>query len=123
MVIYEFDPARGRPISQFSSQGVTFVPLVHAAPAMSAACMYLEPGGLIGRHEATVEQLLLVVQGGGVVSGGDGDPVVVRPGLAALWAAGEWHETRAGADGLTALVIEGDGLSAAGVLRMMRAKQ
>lgn len=123
MVIYSFDPARGRPITQFASQGVTFVPLVLDAPALRAACMYLEPGGVIGRHEAMVDQLFVVVQGGGEVSGADGVFAAVRPGLAALWAAGEQHETRAGADGLTALVIEGDGLSAAGVLRMMRNDQ
>jgi GrpB-like predicted nucleotidyltransferase (UPF0157 family) len=62
---------------------------------------------LIGRHTATVQQLFAVVAGTGWVSGQDAERRDIRPGYAALWAAGEDHEARS-EDGLTAICIEGD---------------
>ena len=53
--------------------------------------------------------MLAIVAGAGVVSGGDGVEHVVGVGDAAVWEAGEEHETRTD-DGLTAVVIEADGL-------------
>jgi GrpB-like predicted nucleotidyltransferase (UPF0157 family) len=69
--------------------------------------IYVPPGGLIGRHEATARQLLAIVAGTGWVSGAEGARREVRAGFGALWEPGEVHET--GSDtGLTAVCIEGE---------------
>jgi hypothetical protein len=49
--------------------------------------------------------LLAVVDGGGWVSGADGEPHAIGTGEAAFWDAGEEHETWT-EDGLTAIVTE-----------------
>jgi quercetin dioxygenase-like cupin family protein len=108
--IYSFEPAVGWSIERFESRGVTFSPILRDAEQVRLAAMHLEPNGLIGRHEATVEQLFLVVGGGGVVSGADAAPAEVGPGSAIFWQRGEMHETRAGQGGLLAIVCEGDDL-------------
>jgi hypothetical protein len=59
----------------------------------------------LGRHPALSTQLFCVVQGDGEVSGADGIPVSIEAGQAALWEAGEEHETTT-TEGLTAIVIE-----------------
>jgi len=106
--------ARGptRAVEEFGSVGVTLAPLTEplarGAP-FQAARFRLEPGGVIGRHPASVEQLLVVVDGSGWVSGADGERRPIAAGEAAFWEAGEEHET-ASDEGLTAIVIEGPGL-------------
>ena len=65
---------------------------------------------MIGRHPAAGRQLLVVLEGDATVSGGsegDGDPVAIGPGQAAVWEPYEPHETRT-TGGLTALVVEGE---------------
>jgi quercetin dioxygenase-like cupin family protein len=83
-------------------------PLARGAP-FEVACFRIEAGGRIARHPATVRQLLAVVDGSGWVSGGDGERQPIRAGEAVVWEAGEEHETTT-ETGLTAFVIEGDGL-------------
>ena len=66
-------------------ENVTISPLTAPGPAQ-AAIFRLGAGGRIGRHPAVVPQVLAVVDGSGLVSGGDGD------------------------HGLTALIVEATGL-------------
>lgn len=98
-----------RNIADFGSEGFGIVPM---SPGAHVVVATLSPGGRIGRHPAVVDQCLVVVEGDAEVSGEDGIPHVIRPGSAALWAVGESHETRS-ETGLTALIVEGDGLVAA----------
>jgi quercetin dioxygenase-like cupin family protein len=107
MRIYRFDATKGRPIERFGSRGVMFSPILRDAEQVRVASMQLEPNGVIGRHEATVEQLFLVVGGEGVVTGAASEPLAVGPGCAVFWQRGEMHETRAGPMGLLAIVVEG----------------
>jgi quercetin dioxygenase-like cupin family protein len=107
--IYRFGRDAGRPVERYGSQGVLFSPIVHGAEQASVGCMYLEPNGIIGRHEAAMDQLLLVVDGGATVSGAETQAVEVVPGCAVFWERGERHETRAGPGGLVAVVLEGRG--------------
>jgi quercetin dioxygenase-like cupin family protein len=111
MQIYRFDPAAGWPIDRFGSRGVTFSPILRDAEQVRVGAMHLEPNGVIGRHEATVEQLFLVVGGEGLVTGAASEPAAVGAGCAVFWGQGEMHETRAGAMGLLAIVVEGDDLA------------
>jgi len=132
MQIYRFDPEVGRPVARFGSRFI-MSPILRTggAPAPEAAagapatgapagaqigCMHLPPGGLVGRHPATVPQLLLVVAGAGWVCGAGAEPTPIAPGQAAFWAAGEWHETGT-ATGLTAIVVEGETVNPAGLMR------
>jgi quercetin dioxygenase-like cupin family protein len=110
LIPFERGPMRA--VEEFGSVGVTLAPLTQplarGAP-FQAARFRLEPGGVIGRHPASVEQLLVVVEGSGWVSGADGERVAIAAGEAAFWEAGEEHETTSD-EGLTAVVIEGPGL-------------
>jgi quercetin dioxygenase-like cupin family protein len=110
--IVTFRRGSTRAVPEFGSIGVTLAPLteplVRGAP-LQAACFRVEAGGIIGRHPATVEQLLVVIDGSGWVSGADGERRPITAGEAAFWEAGEEHETTSD-EGLTAIVIESSGL-------------
>jgi quercetin dioxygenase-like cupin family protein len=110
MRLYSFSRDVGRSVAQFGSQGVVFAPILFEQKQAYAGCMYLEPHGTIGRHESAMDQILLVVQGAAFVTGGDGEQVAVTAGCAVSWQGGEMHETRATAEGLMAVVIEGERL-------------
>jgi len=73
--------------------------------------MHLPPGGRVGRHEGAVRQVWAVVAGSAWVRGGGGGARQVEAGQAALWEAGEEHESWSD-DGCTAVVVEGAGLEA-----------
>jgi quercetin dioxygenase-like cupin family protein len=89
-------------------------PPLRSGVPVQAAVFRLAPGGRIARHPATVSQILAVLEGEGHVSGADGAFVPIVAGEAAFWSAGEEHETLTDS-GLTALVIEAEGLSPARV--------
>jgi len=131
MKIYPFGPEVGRRITQFESdfvmtplarigglgrdgasvgdaEGATLSPGTRIArQGAQVGCMHIGPGGVVGFHQATVQQLFLVVAGAGWVRGPEADRTPIRPYQAAFWTAGEWHES--GSDtGMTAIVIEGE---------------
>ncbi len=93
-------------------QRVTLAPLTMPQSLGSpwqAAVFRIAPGGRIARHPATDPQLLAVLEGAGEVSGEDGVFVAIAAGEAVFWEQGEEHETRS-EPGLTALIVEGEGL-------------
>lgn len=100
-----FNREVGREIAHFDSRKLTQVPLAKLSDPVHVSCMYLEAGGLIGHHQATIPQLFAVVEGEGWVRGESGERIPIRKGQAAFWEAGEWHETTTDS-GLTAIVIE-----------------
>ncbi len=111
MKLFRFDASAGKHIDVFDSDFV-LTRVVQTPGAAKVSCMYLGSGGLIGYHQATSPQLLLVVQGQGWVRGEPPERIRVSPGQAAFWEGGEWHE--AGTDtGLVAVVIEAEGLEPA----------
>lgn len=105
MRIFRFDEEVSVPITHFGSR-FRIGPLTGDDSRVRVQVMHLPPGGLIGRHATTLQQLLAVVAGDGWVSGDDGVERPIRPGRAALWDEGEVHETRTDA-GLTAVCVEG----------------
>jgi quercetin dioxygenase-like cupin family protein len=111
MESFSFGKEQGRAIGAYGSVGATVVHLMRRAAAF-VVTIYLEPYGLLGRHPAAADQLFLVVAGSGRVRAG-GAGWEVAPGTAVFWHEGEEHETRAGEEGLVALVIEGDNLAKA----------
>ena len=92
--------------------GVTIAPLtgsILAGAPFQAAVFRIAPGGRIARHPASIPQILAVLEGAGDVSGADGVAEPIAAGEAVFWRAGEEHETTS-TSGLTALILEGDGL-------------
>jgi quercetin dioxygenase-like cupin family protein len=93
-------------------EGVTVAPLsrpISQGSPFQAAVFRVAPGGRIARHPASHPQILAVLDGSGEVSGSGGLDESIGAGEAIFWQAGEEHETKSVA-GLTALIIEGDGL-------------
>lgn len=93
-------------------EGVTIAPLtapLRSGSPVQAAIFRLDPNGRIARHPATIPQILAVLDGAGRVSGDDGELQPIAAGEAVFWSAGEVHETQTDT-GLTALILEGDGL-------------
>ena len=91
---------------------VTVAPLsgsIFQGSPFQAAVFRVAPGGRIVRHPASYPQILAVLEGSGEVSGPAGVDEPIEAGQAVFWQAGEEHETKT-ATGLTALIIEGDGL-------------
>ena len=103
-----FGRGQGRRIEQHGSDFVQA--RLARSDDLHVSCMYLEPGGHVGRHPASVHQLFAVVQGAGWAAGDDGERITLRIGDAVLWPRGESHE--AGTDsGMVAIVVESDLLS------------
>jgi quercetin dioxygenase-like cupin family protein len=94
-------------------EGVTVAPLsrsIYDGAPFQAALFRVAPGGRIARHPANCPQILAVLEGSGEVSGASGVAEPIGPGEAVFWSEGEEHETTSAA-GLTALIVEGDGLA------------
>lgn len=107
MRIYAFGRDSSLPLEGSAGAAVSRIARVEGRTQVSA--VHLAAGGQLQRHAALVPQLFLVVAGSGVVSGGDGSAVNIRPGRAAFWEAGEEHDCRS-SEGLIALVVESQGL-------------
>ena len=93
-------------------EGATVAPLtppIAPGSPFQAAVFRFAPGGRILRHPATFPQILAVLDGSGEVSGDDGVAEPIAAGKAVFWGAGEEHEIST-ASGLTALIVEGEGL-------------
>jgi quercetin dioxygenase-like cupin family protein len=105
MKIYRFNRETGKDIDRYNSSGFTLTRVAHLLEETMIQCAYLEPGGLIGYHQATVPQLFLVVQGEGWVRGQALERTRIQAGQGAYWEEGEWHE--AGTEtGMTAIIFE-----------------
>lgn len=102
----------GDRIEEFGSQGASISPLVSNVESAHAVILQLESEGRLGTHPAASDQLLITLNGSGVVKTTAGESTQVQAGSCVLWKEGEHHSTQAGRDGLTALVLEGANLSA-----------
>jgi quercetin dioxygenase-like cupin family protein len=105
MRLLRFGPDDVRRIDRHGSAGFDLLRLARVSGDAVVEIASLTPGGRIGRHPAAVPQLLAVVAGEGAVCGGDGVWEELGAGTAALWDAGEEHETRTHG-GLTAVIVE-----------------
>jgi quercetin dioxygenase-like cupin family protein len=99
---------QAHPVDRFGSRGLLAQALVRS-DGVAVTVLRLAAGGEIGRHPAVTDQLFVVVEGGGSVSGSDGTWHAITAGEAAVWADGEEHATRAEQE-LTAVVVEMHGL-------------
>jgi quercetin dioxygenase-like cupin family protein len=104
--LFRFDREVAIPVTQFDSIGVAFGRCVRFEGDAQIGCFHIEPGGVVGFHQATVPQLFLCVSGSGWVRGVEERHTPIAPGQAAFWEAGEWHESGSEA-GMLAIVVEG----------------
>jgi quercetin dioxygenase-like cupin family protein len=120
MKIYRFDPTVGRQITHFNSNFI-MARIIRVAGrdagdgAIQIGCMHIPAGGRVGYHQATVPQLFLVVAGEGWVRGNAETRRPVHAFEAAFWQGGEWHESGS-ETGMTAVVIEGEGVDPASLM-------
>ncbi|MFD2042976.1 cupin [Ornithinibacillus salinisoli] len=109
MEIYSFKKEVGKKITHFNSNFI-MSRIINTNSQAHIGCMNLEADGVIGYHQATVPQLLLIVEGEGVVRGKEDKFITVQQGDAVFWQSEEWHETKS-SNGLTAIVIESKDLN------------
>jgi hypothetical protein len=110
VIIARFDTEDRREITAFGSKHVRLSPILRlngCEGRLQAALFQIGPLGRIGRHQATISQLLLVLEGEAYVSGDNGAEVPIHKGEGVFWAAGEEHETRT-ESGITAMVFEAE---------------
>lgn len=109
MKLFRFDKEVGTHISRYESDFRLSRILRTENANLQISCMYLDVDGVIGLHPATVDQLLLIMEGEGMVTGSEQKETKVSKGEGVFWKAGEWHETKS-EKGMTAITIEGKGI-------------
>ncbi|MFD2630148.1 cupin domain-containing protein [Oceanobacillus kapialis] len=112
MQLFRFDKEVGSHVTQYNSDFWFSRILRTNHTKLQISCMTLEAGGLIGGHLAKVDQLLLILEGEGSVTGENNKMESVKRGEAVFLKTGEWHETRS-ENGLIAIAIEGEELDQA----------
>ncbi len=109
MKLFRFDKEVGTHISRYESDFRLSRILRTENANLQISCMHLDVDGVIGLHPATVDQLLLIMEGEGMVTGSEQKETKVSKGEGVFWEAGEWHETKS-EKGMTAITIEGKGI-------------
>ncbi|WP_373232235.1 cupin [Cohnella sp.] len=105
MRIYNFSKELGKNIQAFNSNNLFMTRILKDSDHTYVGCMHIEENGEVGLHQATIPQLLLIVNGEGWVKGNERIEYRIQTGYAVFWEAEEWHETRTD-KGLTAIIIE-----------------
>lgn len=108
MEVYSFKKETGKKITKFQSDFI-MRRITRTQKDAHIGCMHLDEHGVIGYHQAVVPQLLLVVEGEGVVRGEAEKFTPVKTGDAVYWGKNEWHETKTDT-GMIAIVIESEEL-------------
>ena len=105
MRLIEFSREGAEPISLFESVCAASVAVGDGLGEAHVDCIYLEPGGTIGEHQAGFDQLLLVVEGSAWAAGEDGKRAALSSGQGAYFATGEIH-SKGSDEGATVIMIQ-----------------
>jgi quercetin dioxygenase-like cupin family protein len=105
MKLFDFSPGQDAMISDYGSHGAYALQLGEGRGEGHIYCIRIEPGGVVGPHEAGYGQLFLAVAGSGWVSGGDGVARALNVGEGAFIARGEVH-AKGSHTGLTAIMVQ-----------------
>jgi quercetin dioxygenase-like cupin family protein len=109
MRVFKLHHENAHEIQAYHSHGVTHLIIANHLLDAHIGMMFVDPQGVIGYHQASSDQLFILMTGSGWVAGADQKRVKIEPGQAAFWRSGEWHES--GSDvGMTAVLIEADRL-------------
>ncbi|MHB8717932.1 MAG: AraC family ligand binding domain-containing protein [Candidatus Dormibacteria bacterium] len=107
MLKIDLATVEGAAIDRFGSQAATHARIAEMGQGSAVGVIRLGRKGRLGRHPATVAQLMVTLSGSGYVRG-DGAPVQrIRAGDAVVWSPGEEHETWTDA-GMVLLIVETD---------------
>ena len=116
MEIFRFDLDVADRITVYDSHAIGFARVLKSVQGANVGVMHIDAGGVVGYHQAIGQQLFMIVQGSGWVTGTDRMHVHVEPGQAAFWIDAEWHES--GSDtGMLAVLIEAASLEPAEFMR------
>jgi quercetin dioxygenase-like cupin family protein len=112
--LFRFDPPVAHPITQWESRNVAVGRgvRIESGEWIQVSCFHFEADGCLGFHPSVGPQLMMVVAGDGWVRGNKETRTPIRTGQAAFWKAGEWHESGS-EQGMTAVVVDGDGVDPA----------
>ena len=105
MRLVEFSRDRAEPIGLFESVRAASVAVGDGLGEAHVYCIYLEPGGRIGEHQAGFSQLFLVVEGSAWAAGEDGKRAALSAGQGAYFATGEVH-SKGSDEGATVIMIQ-----------------
>jgi hypothetical protein len=93
MEIFRFDRDE-RVIGAHGSIGLHASRIASGDGDVTLTCLALRPGGTIGTHPTTGDQLFLVIAGSGWVAGADGIRHPVQAGQGARWGCGRGSHLR-----------------------------
>ncbi len=105
MRIYRFDHTTAKNIKVDGCRKVALTRIVDEIPNAFIGVLYIEPDGILVYHQAVNDQLYLVVQGSGWVSGQERERKRIEAGQAAFWRDGEYHESGS-EEGMTVVIVE-----------------
>ncbi|MGG0667272.1 hypothetical protein [Sporosarcina koreensis] len=108
MRVVRLDEITGKNITQYGSDFIMRKIIMTNQPS-HVGIMELKVNGLVGYHEATIPQALIILEGEGWIRTGEEEKMKVTAGDVVLWENGEGHETTT-ETGLKAIVIESEGL-------------
>ncbi|WP_241774594.1 MULTISPECIES: hypothetical protein [Lysinibacillus] len=64
MEIFKFSQDLSNQVINYDSIDVFYTKIMKTVEPTNIGFMYIEPGGVVGMHEAPVPQLFIVIQGG-----------------------------------------------------------
>ena len=105
MKLLNFTKVEAKPVLNYDSISTAYNKITKIETPTNFEFMYVEANGLIGRHEAPVPQLFIVIEGEGWVQGENDEKVKLQKGEAVFWEKGESHVCGS-QKGLTAIVIQ-----------------
>lgn len=82
MKIYKFNKEDGKKVQKYNSNLATYLKFIQTNEVANIGCMYIDPQGILGHHEAPIAQLFVVVQGEGWVTGEDKKRINIKVGEA-----------------------------------------
>jgi mannose-6-phosphate isomerase-like protein (cupin superfamily) len=94
MKLYSFKQDTSKHITAFESN-FSMARILNHDGHTHIGYAYVPPNGEIGKHEAVVSQLFLVIEGSGIVNGSNDEHATIETGQAVYWEKG-----------LTAFIIE-----------------
>jgi len=104
---YNFKQELANQINNYQSIDAYYTKIMKTVEPANIGFIYIEPGGVVGMHEAPVPQLFIVIQGEGWICGENQEKIILKVGEGVLWQTGEAHESGS-KSGLTALVIQSE---------------
>lgn len=96
---------KGSELKKFDSKNLMHYPIFKTSKPSYLSVLKLEKNGVIGFHQATSNQLMIIMKGSGWVRSNESDKISVTEGDFIYWKNGEWHETGTETE-MTGLVFE-----------------